>query len=62
MSVEAWTFVVNTANFVIGSLGGREGKDKESWDSCTIREWYPSLAINHQAKFSKLLSESCYRR
>ena len=46
MSVEAWTFAVNAATSVIGSPSGREGKDKESWDSCTIRDGPAGLSSN----------------
>ena len=46
MSVEAWSFAVNAATSVIGSLGAREGNDKESWDSCTICDWPPGLSSN----------------
>ena len=46
MSVEAWTFAVSVCTSVIGSLGGRDGKDKESWDSCTIRDGSVGLSSN----------------
>ena len=46
MSVEAWTFAVNAATFVIGSASGREGKDKESWDSYTICDGPAGMSSN----------------
>ena len=31
---------------MIGSSGGRDGKDRESWDSCTIRDGPVGLSSN----------------
>ena len=38
--------MVNAATSVIGSLSGREGKDKESWDSYTICDGPAGLSSN----------------
>ena len=46
MSVEVWTFAVSAATSMIGSPCGRDGKDKESWDSCTIRDGPAGLSSN----------------
>ena len=38
MCVGAWTFAINAATCVIGSPSAIEGKDKESWESCPVRD------------------------
>ena len=51
MSVEAWTFVVSATISVIGSLDGRDGKDKESSDSCTICDGPTGLSSNDVSRY-----------
>ena len=46
MCVEAWTFAVNATTSVIGSPSAIEGKDKESWESCTVRDGPAGLSRN----------------
>ena len=46
MCVEAWTFAVSATTSVIGNPSAIEGKDKESWESCTVHDGPAGLSSN----------------